>query len=100
MDTCYAPLRLQSNWSLLRGASPLEAYLEQAARWGLPALALTDGNLFGAVPFFEGARRFGIKPILGATVKEGEAGAWDLGPRTGSHVQKRFWHDCDSTRGL
>ncbi|MFH2000997.1 MAG: PHP domain-containing protein, partial [Planctomycetota bacterium] len=64
----YVPLRLQSNWSLLKGASPVSCCLDRAAHMGLPALALTDDNLFGAVPFFEQAGRFGIKPILGATL--------------------------------
>ena len=32
----------------------------------MPALALTDhGNLFGAIEFYDKARKAGIKPILG-----------------------------------
>ena len=72
MATCYVPLRSRSNGSLLRGASPPAAYLARAAEWGLPALALTDDNLLLAVPFFEEARRFGVRPLLGATLREGE----------------------------
>jgi len=70
MDISYAPLRLRSNWSLLNGASPVEAFLSKAAKWGLPAMAITDDNLFGAVLFFEEARRFGVKPILGASLQD------------------------------
>ncbi len=41
---------------------------------GMPAIALTDhGNLYGAVSFYQKAKEFGIKPILGieAYVVEG-----------------------------
>jgi len=60
-------LRLRSNYSLLSGASSIDSLLALAAEWGVPALALTDqNNLYGAVSFFERARHYGIRPILGA----------------------------------
>src|SRR5439155_19869190 len=36
---------------------------------GLPGLALTDlANVFGRVKFYQGARRRGVKPIIGCAV--------------------------------
>src|SRR3989442_9601229 len=55
-----------SQFALRDGASRLEERVEQAARYDMPAVAVTDhGNLFGAIPFFEAATEKGIKPILG-----------------------------------
>ncbi len=65
-DMSFVHLHNHSQYSLLDGASKLEELVEQAARFGMPAVAVTDhGNLFGAVPFFEAAAEKGIKPILG-----------------------------------
>jgi len=45
----------------------LDSLLARAAGHGYGALALTDeGNLHGAVPFFEKAREAGLRPILGS----------------------------------
>ncbi|MSR30226.1 MAG: DNA polymerase III subunit alpha [Gemmataceae bacterium] len=62
---------LNHSWySLLEGVSSPEELLDHAARLGYRAFALTDtNNLFGAVPFIDLARQFGIKPILGAVLR-------------------------------
>jgi len=65
-DTSFVHLHNHSQYSLLDGASKLEELVEQAARFEMPAVAITDhGNLFGAIPFFEAAAARGVKPILG-----------------------------------
>ncbi|HEU4401090.1 MAG TPA: PHP domain-containing protein, partial [Candidatus Polarisedimenticolia bacterium] len=62
----FVHLHNHTQYSLLDGASKLEELVEQAARFEMPALAITDhGNLFGAIPFFEAATARGVKPILG-----------------------------------
>jgi DNA polymerase-3 subunit alpha len=62
----FVHLHNHSQYSLLDGASKLEEMVEQAARFDMPAVAITDhGNLFGAIPFFEAAAAQGVKPILG-----------------------------------
>ncbi|MHC4506470.1 MAG: PHP domain-containing protein, partial [Planctomycetota bacterium] len=74
-NVVYSPLRVRSNWSLLSGASPVDALVGKAARSGMPAVALTDEcNLYGAVGFFEKARECGVKPVLGCILDgpEGE----------------------------
>jgi len=69
----YVPLRARSNYSLLSGASSIDAVLDRAAALGIETLAITDeANLYGAVPFFEKARARGIRPVLGAIVDESE----------------------------
>jgi DNA polymerase-3 subunit alpha len=62
----FVHLHNHSQYSLLDGASRLQEMCARAARFEMPALALTDhGNLFGAIPFFKAATAAGVKPILG-----------------------------------
>ncbi|MBI1796756.1 MAG: DNA polymerase III subunit alpha, partial [Candidatus Eisenbacteria bacterium] len=62
----FVHLHNHSDYSLLDGASPIAGMVERAAKLKMPALALTDhGSLFGAVEFYQEARKAGVKPILG-----------------------------------
>ncbi|HTS19905.1 MAG TPA: PHP domain-containing protein [Verrucomicrobiae bacterium] len=60
------PLRVHSYYSFLDSTLSIRAIIELAVRHKLPAVALTDPNLHGAVEFVETAKAYGIKPILGA----------------------------------
>src|SRR5262245_2385811 len=65
------PLHVHSWYSLLEAASSPGALLARAARCGYTSLALTDtNNLYGAVPFVEEARRLGLRPLLGACLRQ------------------------------
>jgi len=65
----FVHLHLHSQYSLLDGAIKIDPLFQRAKSLGMPAVALTDhGNLFGAVEFYEGARRQGVKPIIGCEV--------------------------------
>jgi len=62
----FVHLHGHSDYSLLDGACKIDAMVQRAAEFGMPALALTDhGNLFGAIEFHEKAKKAGVKPILG-----------------------------------
>jgi DNA-directed DNA polymerase III PolC len=66
-----ASLHTQSWYSLLEGVSSPAALLERAAAYGYTALALTDtNNLYGAVAFTEQAHGYGVRPILGACLRQ------------------------------
>jgi DNA polymerase-3 subunit alpha/error-prone DNA polymerase len=63
----YVPLRVRSWYSFMNSTLSPAAAVEQAVEHGCPGLALADHhNLHGAVPFFQSARKAGIKPVLGA----------------------------------
>ncbi|HTK63107.1 MAG TPA: error-prone DNA polymerase [Pseudonocardia sp.] len=63
----YAELHCHSNFSFLDGASHPETLVEQAARLGLEAVALTDHDgMYGVVRFSEAAAQLGIGTIFGA----------------------------------
>ena len=63
----FIHLHVHSGFSLLSASAGVEALIQQAKKYQMPALALTDqGNLFAAISFFTGCLKAGIKPILGA----------------------------------
>jgi DNA polymerase-3 subunit alpha len=65
----FVHLHLHTQFSLLDGAIRLEDLFEQAKKFRLPSLAITDhGSMFGAIEFYQEARRHGIKPIIGCEV--------------------------------
>ncbi|MDQ3304769.1 MAG: PHP domain-containing protein, partial [Actinomycetota bacterium] len=68
----YAELHCHSNFSFLDGASHPEELVEEAARLGLVALALTDHDgLYGVVRFAEVARQVGLPVVFGAELTLG-----------------------------
>ncbi len=65
----FVHLRLHSEFSIVDGTVRIDPLVQAAAADGQPALALTDSaNMFGAVRFYQAARRQGIKPILGVDI--------------------------------
>ncbi|MDQ3106467.1 MAG: error-prone DNA polymerase [Actinomycetota bacterium] len=68
----YAELHCHSNFSFLDGASHPEELVEEAARLGLEALALTDHDgMYGVVRFAEAASAIGMPTIFGAELSLG-----------------------------
>ena len=53
----FVHLHLHSEYSLLDGACRLDELVEEGARLGMKAMAITDhGNMFGAVAFHDACR--------------------------------------------
>jgi error-prone DNA polymerase len=68
----YAELHCHSNFSFLDGASHPEELVEQAARLGLDAIALTDHDgMYGVVRFAEAAAELGVRTAFGAELSLG-----------------------------
>jgi error-prone DNA polymerase len=68
----YAELHCHSNFSFLDGASHPEELVEEAARLGLGALAVTDHDgMYGVVRFAEAAGAIGLPTVFGAEVTLG-----------------------------
>lgn len=62
----FVHLHVHGEHSILDGAAGLKALATEAARLGMPAMALTDhGNNLGAYDFFKACNDAGIKPIIG-----------------------------------
>ena len=65
----FVHLHLHTDYSLLDGACEIGELTEEAARRGMPAVAVTDhGNLFAAANFYHQATTRGVKPIIGCEV--------------------------------
>ncbi len=63
----YAELHCHTNFSFLDGASHPEELVDEAARLGLAALAVTDHDgCYGVVRFAEAARAAGLPTVFGA----------------------------------
>ena len=65
------PLHVHSNYTLLKGTISVEKLVEQAVKYKLPSIALTDTNsMQGIIPFVKTARENNIKPIIGCLIDD------------------------------
>ncbi len=68
-NTSFVHLHLHTMYSLLDGAIRIPDLMQRASDYGMTAVALTDhGNMYGAVDFYQEAKKRGIKPIIGCEV--------------------------------
>src|SRR5439155_26686135 len=92
-------LHAHSEYSLLDGAARIEAprsnpnattIFSEAARDGMPAIAITDhGAMFGALRFYETARQIGVKPIMGVEAYVAPGSRFD---RTPGEREEKYYH--------
>src|SRR5579872_3477044 len=76
----FVHLHLHTDYSLLDGACDISELVDEAARRGMPAVAVTDhGNLFAAERFHHEAATRGVKPIIGCEVYVARASRHDKG---------------------
>lgn len=62
----FTQLHVHSHYSLLDGLARINELVKRASDFGMTALALTDhGSLYGAIEFYQAARKAQIKPIIG-----------------------------------
>jgi DNA polymerase III subunit alpha len=88
--TEFVHLHLHTEYSLLDGACHVDELVDQAAKLGMKALAVTDhGNMFGAVAFYDAAIARGVKPILGCEIYVAPASRFD---KTGSGIEEAYNH--------
>ena len=80
----FVHLHLHSGYSLLDGACDPDTLAKTAAKYGMPAVAVTDhGNLFGAVGFYDAANKAGVKPIIGCEMYISKTNRHDRDPASG-----------------
>ena len=62
----FAHLHVHTEYSMLDGAAKISDLVEEVARQGMPAVAMTDhGVMFGAYEFWKKATEVGVNPIIG-----------------------------------
>ncbi|HUT53459.1 MAG TPA: DNA polymerase III subunit alpha [bacterium] len=65
----FVHLHVHTEYSLLDGMIRIPELIERAETFQMPAVAMTDhGVMFGAVHFYNEAKKKGIKPIVGCEV--------------------------------
>ena len=68
-DKPFVHLHCHTDYSLLDGACESKRLMEAVERQGMPAVAMTDhGNMFGAVEFYNEARKHNVHPVIGCEV--------------------------------
>ena len=67
--TKFIPLHVHTEYSLLDGMIRVNDLVNYAKENELPAVAITDhGVMYGVVNFYNAAKKYGIKPIIGCEV--------------------------------
>ncbi len=62
----FVHLHVHTEYSMLDGAAKNGLLFAEAARQGMPAIAMTDhGNMFGAYEFFQYSKQYPVRPIIG-----------------------------------
>jgi DNA polymerase-3 subunit alpha len=80
----YVHLHVHTEYSMLDGAAKITPLMAEAARLGMPAVAMTDhGNMFGAYEFFQQGSKAGVKPIIGIEAY--------VAPESRFHKKPVFW---------
>ncbi|WP_116245191.1 DNA polymerase III subunit alpha [Nocardiopsis sp. FIRDI 009] len=84
MADSFTHLHVHTEYSMLDGAAKLKPLYKEAARLGMPAVAMTDhGNMFGAYEFFQQSKGTGVKPIIGIEAY--------VAPESRFHKKRVFW---------
>ena len=90
MASQFVHLHVHTQYSLLDGANQIDALVQEAKGFGMPALAITDhGNLFGAIEFYQKATAAGIKPIIGCEAYLATKSRFD---REGQLAHNDYYH--------
>jgi DNA polymerase-3 subunit alpha len=86
----FVHLHVHTQYSLLDGANQIEALVQTAKGFGMPAVAITDhGNLFGAIDFYQKATAAGIKAIIGCEAYLAPRSRFD---REGQFAHNEYYH--------
>ncbi|RMF11171.1 MAG: DNA polymerase III subunit alpha [Candidatus Neomarinimicrobiota bacterium] len=78
MSAEFVHLHNHSDYSLLDGAQRIPTLVSTVQDLGMDAVAVTEhGNLFSVIPFYQTARKAGIKPIIGCEVYVAQGSRFD-----------------------
>ncbi|MEW9530796.1 DNA polymerase III subunit alpha [Microbispora sp. NPDC049125] len=84
MMKSFTHLHVHTEYSMLDGAAKLDLLAGEAARQGMPAIAMSDhGNMHGAYAFHKKVTAAGVKPIIGIEAY--------VAPESRHHKKPVFW---------
>ncbi|MBN1686259.1 MAG: DNA polymerase III subunit alpha [Spirochaetales bacterium] len=86
----FVHLHNHSDYSLLDGAASVPSLVNQAVKFEMKHLALTDhGNMFGSINFYHECKKQGINPIIGCELYVSTGSRFE---KTGSEQKNRYHH--------
>ncbi|MBF0291357.1 MAG: DNA polymerase III subunit alpha [Nitrospinae bacterium] len=89
----FVHLHLHSQYSLLDGAIHFDKLLDKVNEMAMPAVAITDhGVMFGAVEFYNMARKKGVKPIIGCEIYIAPGSRFEKGATSSDQHVERYHH--------
>ncbi len=84
MGSSFTHLHVHTEFSMLDGASRLDALVAKAAADGMPALGITDhGNMYGVLDFYKACRKQGINPVIGCELYQADESRHERPSRRG-----------------
>ncbi len=85
----FVHLHTHSHYSLLDGLSKVGELVKKAKETGMDSMAITDhGALYGAIEFYQKAKKAGIKPIIGCEMYVSE----DMRNKQPSAERRDYFH--------
>ncbi|MCR5730286.1 MAG: DNA polymerase III subunit alpha [Ruminococcus sp.] len=82
----FVNLHVHTEYSLLDGACRIKELISKVKDMGQTAVAITDhGNMYGAVDFWNEAKKQGVKPIIGCEVYVAPRTRFDKEPKIDAH---------------
>lgn len=85
----FTHLHVHSHYSLLDGLAKIDELLDRCQELGMDSIALTDhGVLYGAVEFYQKAKKRGIKPIIGCEMYLAPNGILNKRPK----IDDKYYH--------
>ncbi len=100
MSAGFVHLHVHSDYSVLDGACKVREILERCNEYGMKSCALTDhGALFGAVDFYQAAKKAGVKPILGSELYLARGSRFDKSARSQGQSYYHILLLCETEEG-
>jgi len=85
----FTHLHVHSHYSLLDGLAKIDGLLDRCQELGMDSIALTDhGVLYGAIEFYQKAKKRGIKPIIGCEMYVAPNGMLNKRPK----IDDKYYH--------
>ena len=84
MGSSFTHLHVHTEYSMLDGASRLDALVAKAAADGMPALGITDhGNMYGVLDFYRACKDQGVNPVIGTELYQADESRFERPSRRG-----------------
>ncbi|MBI5094728.1 MAG: DNA polymerase III subunit alpha [Candidatus Hydrogenedentes bacterium] len=100
MSAGFVHLHVHTEYSVLDGAAKVEELIDRCKDYGMRACAITDhGALFGAIEFYQTAKKAGVKPIIGSELYIAKGSRFDRGARSQGGAYNHFLMLCENETG-